>query len=63
MITSVAPNLERKIWGSMGSRMLGYGTYDYTYASGKSGQWFVVGVASQKNYVSVYLCAADVVLL
>ncbi len=39
--------------------MLGYGLYHYKYASGREGDWFVVGLASQKNYVSLYIRAYD----
>ena len=39
--------------------MLGYGLYHYEYASGRDGDWFVVGLASQNNYVSLYICACD----
>lgn len=39
--------------------MLGYGQYHYKYASGREGDWFVAGLASQKHYVSLYICACD----
>jgi hypothetical protein len=39
--------------------MLGYGLYHYKYASGREGDWFIVGLASQKHYVSLYICACD----
>jgi len=39
--------------------ILVYGLYHYKYASGREGDWFVVGLASQKNYVSLYTCACD----
>ena len=38
--------------------MIGYGKFHYKYASGREGDWFTVGLASQKNYISVYVCAA-----
>lgn len=41
------------------SGMIGYGSYHYTYASGKEGDWMIIGLASQKNYISVYACATD----
>ncbi len=31
--------------------MIGYGTYHYKYASGREGDWPVVALASQKNYI------------
>jgi hypothetical protein len=40
--------------------MLGYGTYHHKYASGREGEAAVVGLASQKNHISLYLgCAID----
>ncbi len=41
------------------SGMIGYGTYHYRYASGKEGDWSLVALASQKNYISVYVCAIE----
>ena len=39
--------------------MLGYGPYHYKYASGREVDWFVVCLASQKNYISLYICTCD----
>lgn len=41
---------------SAATPLLGYGRYRYTYASGKTGDWCVVGLANQKNYISLYFC-------
>lgn len=38
------------------SGMIGYGKYHYTYASGREGDWALVALASQKNYISLYIC-------
>ncbi|MEM9638764.1 MAG: DUF1801 domain-containing protein [Pseudomonadota bacterium] len=35
--------------------MLGYGSYDYTYASGRSGSFFATGFAPRKARLSVYI--------
>ena len=51
-IRSVVPNLKPYIQ----SGMIGYGPYRYKYASGREGDWFVVGLASQKHYISIYVC-------
>lgn len=40
----------------MQSGMIGFGKYHYKYASGREGDWFVIGLASQKNYISLYNC-------
>lgn len=37
--------------------MIGYGKMPYKSKSGREGDWFVLGLASQKNYISVYSCA------
>jgi hypothetical protein len=41
--------------------MIGYGSYHYRYASGREGDAPVVALASQKNYISVYVggCSED----
>ena len=39
--------------------VLGYGSYRYRYASGREGEWFVVGLANRKQYISVYLSAEE----
>ena len=41
------------------SGMMGYGKFHYKSSSGREGDWCVIGLASQKNYISVYLCAPD----
>lgn len=56
LIQSSGLKLERKMWGP---KIIGYGQYHYRYASGTEGDWFIAGLASQKNYVSLYLCAAN----
>lgn len=39
--------------------MIGYGKIRYKSASGREGDWSVIALASQKNYISVYICATD----
>ena len=53
VIRRAAPELEPALWG----KMLGYGKYHYRYATGREGDFYVVGLANQKQYVSLYLCA------
>ena len=53
VIRGAAPELDPAIWGGM----LGYGRHHYRYATGREGDTFVVGLASQKQYVSLYLPA------
>jgi len=37
--------------------MLSYGKYHYKSQSGREGDWALISLASQKNYISVYVCA------
>jgi hypothetical protein len=39
----------------MRMKMIGYGRFRYAIKSGKTVEWPVVGVALQKNYISVYV--------
>jgi len=39
--------------------ILAYGPWHYKYASGREGDWFRIGVASNKSYISLYICACD----
>lgn len=56
LIRKTVPNLKPY----MQSGMLGYGKYRYKYASGREGDWAVVSLASQKNYISLYVsCIID----
>ena len=50
LVREVAPSMA----ASAKEGMLSYGTYRYKYASGREGEWFVLGIASQKNYISLY---------
>ncbi len=59
VIHQAAPELSREGETFMLYGMIGYGRFHYKYASGREGDWAIVGLASQKNYVSVYLSAAD----
>lgn len=55
LIRREAPALEPHI----ASGMLAYGTYHYRTASGREGDWFPIGLASNKRYISLYVTAAD----
>lgn len=43
---------EPKIWGSS---IVGFGDYHYRYASGREGDWFLVGVAPRTQQLVLYL--------
>ena len=40
------------IWGT---GLVGFGSYAYTYASGRSGEWFAVGFAPRKQALTLYI--------
>jgi Domain of unknown function (DU1801) len=50
---------EGKFWGGSDQRIIGYGEYTYKGRSGRSGTWFVVGLAAQKNYITVFVNAVE----
>ena len=50
---------EGKFWGGSDQHFIGYGDYSYERADGQTVEWFIVGVASQKHYTSVYVNAVD----
>jgi len=55
LIRRIAPQLEPFIHAGM----LGYGPWRYKYASGREGDSFRIGVASNANYISLYICSSD----
>ena len=55
MVRQEAPELEP----TMEFGMLGYGKYHYKYSSGREGEWMKIGIANNKQYISLYSCAAD----
>lgn len=52
-IREAAPELKPEICAGM----IGYGVKPYETRSGCKGVWPVVGLASQKRYMSLYVCA------
>lgn len=52
MMESVAGEPGR-MWGT---GMVGFGTYTYAYASGRTGDWMRLGYAARKTALTVYLC-------
>lgn len=41
-----------RMWGGS---IVGFGTYRYRYASGRSGTWFRIGFSPRKNALTLYL--------
>ena len=46
-------------WGGSEQRIIGYGNYSYLRSDKKQIEWFIVGLARQKNYFSVYVNAVE----
>lgn len=45
-----------QMWGSS---IVGFGSYHYKYDSGREGDWCLVGFASRKNDITLYLGASS----
>ena len=52
VLMNEATSEEAVMWGDS---MVGFGSYDYTYASGRSGTWFAVGFSPHKQNTVVYI--------
>lgn len=59
LIRKTAPSLERTMVSGMAMNMVGYGMFHYKGKSGREGDWPVVALANQKNYISLYVCATE----
>lgn len=59
LIRTTAPGLERTMVSGMSINMIGYGMFHYKGKSGREGEWPVVALANQKNYMSLYICAVE----
>ena len=55
LIRKTAPELEPFILAGI----LAYGPWHYRSPSGCEGDWFRIGVASNKSYISLYVCVGD----
>ena len=54
-ILKAAPSLKPQIM----SGMLAYGKFHYKYASGREGDWFIVGLCSRAAGISLYVCSME----
>jgi hypothetical protein len=43
---------EPKMWGSA---IIGFGDYHYVYASGREGDWFLIGLSPRKQNLTLYV--------
>lgn len=56
LIQKAAPKMKRELFEGMSITMIAYGKMPYKTKSGSSGEWPIIALANQKNYVSVYVC-------
>jgi hypothetical protein len=57
-IRKAVPKLAPVMMSGMGSSpIIGYGKYHYKSASGREGDWFLIGLAAGKSYYSLHICA------
>ncbi len=49
-----ATGAEPTMWGDS---IVGFGEYQYTYASGRAGDWFLTGFAPRKQNLTLYIMA------
>jgi hypothetical protein len=64
IIRQQMPRAERHLyegtfWGGSDQQIVGYGILDYRNKSGDDVEWFLVGLAEQKNYISMYVNAVE----
>ena len=50
---------EGVFWGGSEQQIIGYGSFSYVRSDKKKVEWFLVGLARQKNYYSVYVNAVE----
>jgi hypothetical protein len=59
-IRKAAPKLAPVVRSGMGpSPIISYGTYRYRTASGREGDWFLIGLAAGKKDYSLHICVGD----
>src|SRR5476651_1357384 len=58
-IRKAAPKLTVEIMTAMGLPMITYGKYRYKSASGREGDWFLIGLGAGKSQYSLHICSSD----
>lgn len=56
LIKKEVPELKAYLFDGMSISMIGYGSMHYRTKSGLENDWPVIGLANQKNYISLYIC-------
>lgn len=50
---------EGVFWGGSRQAIIGYGAFAYSGRGGAQAEWFKIGLAAQKSYLSLYVNAAE----
>jgi hypothetical protein len=59
-IRKAVPKLAPEMMSGMGpSPIIGYGKYHYKSASGREGDWFLIGLCAGKGNYSLHICVGD----
>jgi hypothetical protein len=59
-IRKAVPKLTPTVMSGMGpSPLIGYGKYHYKTASGREGDWFLIGLSPGKKDYSLHICVGD----
>jgi hypothetical protein len=59
-IRKAVPKLAPVVMTAMGpSPLIGYGKYRYRTASGREGDWFLIGLVPGKGNYSLHICVGD----
>lgn len=59
-IRQAVPKLKPTMMSGMGpSPLIAYGKYRYRSASGREGDWFLIGLTAAKNNYSLHICVGD----
>ena len=58
-IRKTVPKLAPFIMSGMGGPLIAYGKYRYKSASGREGDWFLIGLVAGKTGYALHLCVGD----
>ncbi len=50
---------EGRFWGGSDQKIIGYGRTSSSRSDGKTIEYFLIGLALQKNYISIYISAVE----
>jgi hypothetical protein len=50
---------EGVFWGGSEQKIIGYGNFSYKKSDKQQADWFIAGLALQKNYISIFLNAVE----